>query len=208
MQTLNDMDFCVVDTETTGGKADDSQIIDIAVFHVRDGIVLGKYQTLINPGVPIPAWISALTGISDDMVVGAPRFEDVSDDLMAFLKKGVFVAHNVGFDYSFVKKEFERAGRTFAGDSLCTLRLARRLFPELPSRSLGPLCEHLLISVFDRHRAAGDAEATVYLLKHVLKKLEKDHSVKTWVDLEKWLGSTKDRRTRKASSSASSSALR
>jgi DNA polymerase-3 subunit epsilon len=102
----------------------------------------------------------------------------------------------VGFDFSFVKKEFERIGHIYASDTLCTLRMARKLFPDLPSRSLGPLCEHLLIDITDRHRAAGDAEATVYLLKHILKTIEKDHSVKTWDELEKWLGPAKRRRRR------------
>ena len=181
--SLSEIDFCVIDTETTGGNAGTDRIIDVAVFRFRGGMILEKYQTLLNPGRPIPAWISMLTGINDDMVRNAPRFEDVAGPLKSILSKGVFTAHNVRFDYGFVEGEFARLGEPFESEQCCTLRLARRLLPELPSRSLGYLCEALFIDIWDRHRAHGDAEATVYVLKNLLEMARKDHRVERWGDL-------------------------
>ncbi len=184
---INDLDYCVVDTETTGGKAEYSRITEVAAFHYRDGIIYDKFHTLLNPGVSIPPWITELTGIDDIMVKDAPRFSEISDQLRAFLSRGVFVAHNAGFDYGFIQGEFSRLGQAWEAPKLCTVRVARHLFPNLPSRSLGPLCAHLLIEIYDRHRATGDAEATVYVLKHCLKLLEKNFGLLTWGELEKWL---------------------
>ena len=180
-------DYCEVDTETTGGSAEFSRIIDIAAYHVRDGIVLGKFQSLLNPGRPIPPWITALTGIDDSMARHAPTFNEIAGDLRGFLEKGVFVAHNVNFDYRFVQCEYGRLGETWERPKLCTVRLVRRLYPELPSRSLGNLCEHLMIDITDRHRAAGDAEATIYVLKHLLKKMTRDHGLENLESLERFL---------------------
>lgn len=180
-------DFVVVDTETTGGSAALGRVIDVAAFHVRDGIVLGKFQTLLNPGRPIPSWITMLTGIDDSMVKFSPTFPEIAGDLRRFLEKGVFAAHNVGFDYSFIKCEFERLGEAWERPKVCTLRIARKMYPELPSRSLGNLCEYLLIDIYDRHRAAGDAEATIYVLKHLLKEAHRQHGVDTLETLETYL---------------------
>jgi DNA polymerase III subunit epsilon len=182
--SLAEVDFCVIDTETTGGSAEFNRVIDVAVFHYRDGIVLDKFETLINPGVAIPPWITALTGIDDGMVRDAPTFAEIAPRLREVLSRGVFVAHNAGFDYNFIQQEFLRLGVAWEAPRLCTVRMARHLFPELPSRSLGNLCEHLLIEIFGRHRAAGDAEATVYVLKHCLKLLRQKFGIDTWRDLE------------------------
>lgn len=181
---LAEIDFCVIDTETTGGSAEENRVIDVAVFHYRDGIILDRFETLLNPGIPIPDWITALTGIDDGMVKDAPTFADVAPRLREILSRGVFVAHNAGFDYGFIEHEFRRLGETWEAPRLCTVRVARRLFPELPSRSLGNLCEHLLIEIYGRHRAAGDAEATVYVLKNCLQRLARDLRVSTWGDIE------------------------
>jgi DNA polymerase-3 subunit epsilon len=181
---LTEIDFCVIDTETTGGHASFDRVIDLAVFRMKGGEIQEKYQTLINPCRPIPSWITALTGIDDDMVKNAPTFSEIAEDALTFLSRGVFTAHNAPFDYGFVQREFERHGVFFSGPHLCTLRLARQLLPELPSRSLGYLCEHLLIDIWDRHRAHGDAEATAYVLKNFLRDLERQHNVRTWGDLE------------------------
>jgi len=97
------------------------------------------------------------------MVRRAPTFEEVAEAAHAILSRGVFAAHKAMFDYGFVQREFERHGTFFARPQVCTLRLARQLLPELPSRSLGYLCDHLLIDIADRHRAHGDAEATAYV---------------------------------------------
>jgi len=184
---IAELDYCVVDTETTGGKAEYSRVTEVAAFHYRDGIIYDKFHSLINPGVSIPSWITALTGIDDIMVKDAPRFSEIAPKLREFLSRGVFVAHNAGFDYSFIQSEFLRLGEAWEAPKLCTVRMARHLFPELPSRSLGPLCAHLLVEIYDRHRAAGDAEATVYVLKHCLKMLMQKFSIHTWGQLETWL---------------------
>lgn len=186
---LAEIDFCVIDTETTGGSAEDNRVIDVAVFHVRDGIILDKFETLLNPGVSIPDWITALTGIDDGMVKGAPTFAEIAPKLREFLSRGVFVAHNAAFDYGFIQREFLRLGEAWEAPRLCTVRVARHLFPELPSRSLGHLCEHLLIEIYGRHRAAGDAEATVYVLKNCLQRLARDLRASTWGDIELCLAS-------------------
>lgn len=191
---LGEIDFCVIDTETTGGRAADSRVIDVAVYRVRDGIVLERFESLINPGSPIPRWITALTGIDDGMVAGAPSFGEIAPRLRQILSRGVFVAHNAPFDYAFIQAEFARLGQAWEAPRLCTVRMARRLFPELPSRSLGNLCEHLLIDIFARHRAAGDAEATVYVLKHCLKLFERKFGVATWGELQTCLARKKARR--------------
>src|SRR5688572_4194562 len=107
---FSDVDFCVVDTETTGGMAATHRVIDVAAFHVRDGIVMDRFSTLINPGRAIPPWISLFTGITDDMVKHAPSFHEVAEPLRRFLDRGVFVAHNAMFDYKFLRFEFERLG--------------------------------------------------------------------------------------------------
>ncbi len=185
--SLHDLDYCVIDTETTGGSPLQDHIIEVAVIHWRDGIIYDRFNTLINPGVPIPDWITDLTGINDEMVKNAPAFSDIARPLKAFLSQGVFTAHNAPFDYGFVRGEFVRLGEQFESPALCTLQLARRLFPDLRSRSLGSLCEHLLINIYDRHRAFGDAEATVYVLKNILKMLKADRRVENWAELEAFL---------------------
>ncbi len=181
---LSEIDFCVIDTETTGGHASFDRVIDLAVFHFKGGEIQDKYQTLINPGRPIPPWITGLTGIDDSMVERAPLFADIASDVFRFLSRGVFTAHNAMFDFGFVRSELERHEFFLTQPQICTLRLARQLFPELPSRSLGFLCEHLLIDIWDRHRAHGDAEATTYVLKNFLRDLDRHHNVKTWGELE------------------------
>ena len=181
---LDQVDFCVVDTETTGGSAQLNRVIEVAAYHVHDGIILGHFQTLINPGRPIPFWITGLTGIDDTMVRNAPSFCDIAAPLKTFLSKGIFVAHNALFDFRFIKEEFSRAGAEFERPRLCTVKLARRLYPELPSRSLDALCDHFLIDIADRHRAFGDAEATVYVLKELLRKAKRDLGVITWEALD------------------------
>ncbi len=188
-RALSELDFCVLDTETTGGKAENSRVIEVAAFHYRDGIILDKFHTLLHPGERIPFWITALTGIDDRMVADAPRFHEIAPKLKEFLSRGVFVAHNAAFDYSFIQAEFARLGETWEASRLCTVKMARHLFPELPSRSLGNLCDHLMIEIFGRHRADGDAEATVYVLKHCLKLFKSNLGVETWEDLAACLAS-------------------
>jgi DNA polymerase III subunit epsilon len=128
-----------------------------------------QYSTLINPQRPIPYFITQLTGISDEMVKDAPKFYEVAKEIVQFTEGKVFVAHNVRFDYSFIKKEFADLGFTFQRKTLCTVRLSRSLIPGLPSYSLGKLCKSIDINLQMRHRAIGDAEATAKLFDKLIK---------------------------------------
>lgn len=162
--------YAIVDIETTGGFAGKSRITEIAIF-LHDGeSIVDSYETLINPGQYIPSYITGLTGISQEMVSEAPAFDDVSEKIFHMLKDRVFIAHNVHFDYSFLKKEFENLSLNFNPRRLCTVRLSRALFPGLRSYGLGNLCEQLGITIRNRHRAGGDAEATAVLFDKLIKK--------------------------------------
>jgi DNA polymerase-3 subunit epsilon len=161
--------YAIVDIETTGGHASSNGITEIAVC-LHDGLqVVDRFETLLNPGYPIPPYIVSLTGISPAMVASAPRFEEVAGRLHEMLSGTVFVAHNVNFDYSFVKHHLRSAGFELQTPKLCTIRLSRKVFPGLPSYSLGNLCRSLGIDVENRHRAGGDAAATVELFDHLLR---------------------------------------
>ncbi|RFS18868.1 DNA polymerase III subunit epsilon [Chitinophaga silvatica] len=155
--------YAVVDIETTGGHASANGITEIAIYLYDGKSVTQHYQTLVNPGIPIPYYITTLTGISNEMVADAPPFEAVAPLINDLLKDRIFVAHNVNFDYSFVKHQLASAGFELRSKKLCTVRLGRKIFPGLPSYSLGNLCRHLGIPIRDRHRAGGDAEATAQL---------------------------------------------
>lgn len=131
----------------------------------------------MNPGCDIPSFISGLTGITTAMVRQAPPFEALAERIDAFCRDRVFVAHSVNFDYPIVKKEFERCGIAFARKKLCTVRLSRKIFPGLRSYSLGKLCSSLDIPLTDRHRAAGDARATAFLLARILRQPEAEKTI-------------------------------
>lgn len=161
--------FAVIDLETTGGSANRDKITEIAVV-VHDGTRrIREYSSLINPECPIPHYITDITGISDDMVADAPRFYEVARDIVEMTEGCIFVAHNVNFDYGFLREEFKRLGFTYEREKLCTVRTSRKLIPGLPSYSLGKLCYSLGIQLRDRHRAMGDAAATVILLERLLE---------------------------------------
>ena len=161
--------YAIVDIETTGGYAAANGITEISV-QVFDGqTVIERFETLINPGQQIPKYIQAFTGISNEMVQDAPRFEEVAERVYTSLQGNIFVAHNVNFDYSFIKSHLEFYGYTLNLKKLCTVRLARQIFPGFPSYSLGNLCHSLGIEVTNRHRAGGDASATVILFHKLLE---------------------------------------
>ncbi|MDQ3290258.1 MAG: exonuclease domain-containing protein [Bacteroidota bacterium] len=161
--------YAIVDIETTGGQPTQDRITEIAIF-IHDGNqVVDQYNTLINPERPIPFFITQLTGITDDMVREAPKFHEVAKDIVQFTEGKIFVAHNVRFDYSFLKKEFSDLGFNYQRKTLCTVRLSRSLIPGLPSYSLGKLCKSINIDLQMRHRAIGDAEATAKLFDKLIK---------------------------------------
>ncbi|MDB5279131.1 MAG: polymerase subunit epsilon [Ferruginibacter sp.] len=160
--------YAIVDIETTGGHASANGITEIAVF-IHDGQkVVKHFETLINPQQKIPAYITSLTGIDNYMVADAPSFDEIASTLYNLLSDTIFVAHNVNFDYSFVKHHLKAAGYELAEKKLCTVRLSRKTFPGLPSYSLGNLCRSLALPINNRHRAGGDAKATVMLLEHCM----------------------------------------
>ena len=160
--------YAIVDIETTGSSAAHGKITEIAIL-IHDGKrVVDEYQTLINPEQGVPIGITSLTGISNEMVYDAPKFYEVAKDILLLLKGNIFVAHNVNFDYSFIKKEFQELGAEFNLPKLCTVRLSRKVFPGLKYYSLGRLTEHFGIANEARHRAMGDARATTHLFDLLL----------------------------------------
>lgn len=161
------MQYAIVDIETTGGYAAGSGISEVAIL-IHDGErVLEHFETLINPQHPIPLSIQVLTGINDEMVSNSPIFAQVSGRIYELLSNRVFVAHQVNFDYSFIKYHLAMEGYDFSSPKLCTVRLSRKIWPGLPSYSLGRLCNSLNIPLNNRHRAGGDAEATAILFSMI-----------------------------------------
>lgn len=167
--------YAIVDIETTGSYALGNGITEIAIV-IHDGTsTLHVYETLVNPNRPIPLFIQRLTGITDDMVAGAPTFAEVAPHIYELLQDKVFVAHNVNFDYSFVKHHLERAGFVLETRKLCTVRLARKVIPGMNSYSLGKLCHQLGIGLENHHRAGGDAVATAQLFSMIVARDEEDN---------------------------------
>lgn len=167
---LSELSFAVVDVETTGGASwRGHRIIDIGIVEVAGGRITAEYESLVNPGRGVPPGITALTGITTDMVADAPYFEHVAEAVEERLRGRVFVAHNAMFDWGFVSRELTDA----LGDApdvprLCTVRLARRLVPELRRRNLDVVCRHFGVPIHARHRAHGDALATARVLLRLL----------------------------------------
>ena len=169
--------YAIIDLETTGGQPTQDRITEIAIF-IHDGQqIVDQYSTLLNPGRPIPFFITQLTGINDEMVREAPRFHEVARKVVEMTEGCVFVAHNVRFDYSFLKKEFADLGYNYSRKTLCTVRLSRSLIPGQPSYSLGKLCHNIGIPLEGRHRAAGDAHATAILFDRLLKITQQDDTL-------------------------------
>jgi DNA polymerase-3 subunit epsilon len=160
--------FAIVDIETTGGYADRNRICEIAII-IHDGEkVVKEYQSLINPERSIPIGVQAIHGISDAMVIDAPKFFEEAKAIYELLKDNIFVAHSVNFDYSFVKTAFADLGFNLNLKKLCTVRLSRKIFPGYKSYSLGNLCDQRGIKINDRHRAYGDALATAELFTQLV----------------------------------------
>ncbi len=161
--------FAIVDIETTGGYAAANGITEIAVC-ISDGMnILDKFHTLLNPCYTIPKYVAALTGITNEMVEFERPFGSVADELYELLHDKVFVAHNVNFDYSFVKHHLAQNGYELNCKKLCTVRLGRQLIQGSPGYGLDKICRHLNITIENRHRALGDAMATTQLFHHFLR---------------------------------------
>jgi DNA polymerase III epsilon subunit family exonuclease len=172
-QSIIETTFVVVDVETTGLSPREGEITEIAMLKVRNGLIYDEYTTLVNPLQPIPDSITLLTGIDDAMIADAPTAEMVAPKITDFLGCGIFTAHNAQFDLGFVNHTLSQ-GKIAPIENLvlCTCKLARRLLPELPSKSLGPVARQLGIKNSHRHRAAGDAFATAEVLIQFLRRIE------------------------------------
>ncbi|MFA5972958.1 MAG: exonuclease domain-containing protein [Lentimicrobiaceae bacterium] len=160
--------YAIIDIETTGGNASRERITEIAIF-IHDGTkVVNEYSTLINPECTVPPFVARLTGISNEMLADAPKFFEVARDIVEITEGCTFVAHNAAFDYSFVKQEFLNLGYKYKRPVLCTVKMSHKLLPGHKSYSLGNLCNSLGIQITSRHRASGDALATVRLFERLL----------------------------------------
>jgi DNA polymerase-3 subunit epsilon len=164
------LEYAIVDIETTGGTPANSKITEIAII-ITDGVkILDKYETLVNPEQKIPYNITRITGIDDAMVANSPRFFEVGKTILEYLKGRTFVAHNVNFDYGQIKREYQDLGFEFEASKLCTVRMSRKVFPGLPSYSLGKLSKSLGVELTQHHRAMADTAATTEIFHMILEK--------------------------------------
>lgn len=175
--------YAIIDLETTGGRAARDRITEIAII-LHDGEKeLDRFESLVNPERAIPYNITQITGIDDEMVSEAPKFHELARRVVEITEGAIFVAHNVRFDYGFLKEEFARLGYTYTRRNLCTVRLSRKVFPGLRSYSLGNLIKHFGIRVKDRHRAMADTQATVELFERILHNDENQEQILDMVNL-------------------------
>jgi DNA polymerase III subunit epsilon len=198
---LHRLSYVVVDTETTGGQSMlNDRITEFAAVVVRDGEIAEVFETLINPLRPIPPFVTRLTNITWDMVKNAPTFERVAPDVMRVLEGNVFVAHNATFDWRFICNEVSRStGHQLRGRRLCTVKLARKVVPQLPRRSLDYVARYYGVEIYNRHRAGGDALATAKCLIRMLSDLA-DRGCETWGDLQTLLRTAPGRRKKRRAS--------
>ncbi len=162
--------YAIIDIETTGGNFRNGKITEIAIY-IHDGKnIIKEFVSLINPEQIIPLHITQLTGITNEMVANAPKFYEIAKNIVEITEDCIFVAHNSSFDYGFIKEEFKSLGYVFNRDTLCTVKLSRKILPGFKSYSLGNICQEYGIENNARHRAAGDAYATVKLFEILLDK--------------------------------------
>ena len=181
---LDKASFIVVDVETTGMDPSNDRITEIAMLRVRGSVLEDEFSTLVNPLVTIPANITRITGIDNLMVRDAPPAREIAPTVRQFLGEHIFTAHNAAFDWGFVSQTLRReTGLEIANHQLCTVKLSRRILPQLPSKSLGVVAQHLDIRIPERHRASGDAYATALVLIKFLSYLRRNAGIETVGDL-------------------------
>lgn len=197
---LHELSYVVVDVETTGGQSYlTDRITEIACVVVRNGEVVEVFETLVNPLRSISPFVTRLTNITAAMVAHAPTFDRIAPEVMRVLQGHVFVAHNATFDWRFVTSELSRAsGHRLRGRRLCTVKLARKIVPQLPRRSLDHLARYYGVEITNRHRAAGDAVATARCLIRMLSDLS-DRGCRTWDDLDVLLATPAGRKRKRRS---------
>lgn len=176
---LKELDFVVVDIEATGAKMPPNRIIELGAYRIRGGQIVDNFMTLVNPEIPIPRFVIALTGISNEMVKQAPLFAEVAPGWLEFVEDAVLIAHNAPFDTNFLNHEISRVypGHRMINPHLCTVTLSRRAVPGLANYRLETVADHFSIPIFDRHRAGSDAQATAEVFLRILDRLD-DHGVR------------------------------
>src|SRR5690554_65352 len=176
--------YAILDIETTGGKYNEEGITEIAIYKFDGHKIVDQFISLVNPERPIQKFVVNLTGINNDMLRNAPKFYEVAKRIVEITQETIIVAHNANFDYRILKTEFERLGYPFERQTLCTVELSKKLLPDLQSYSLGKLVRELGIPLQNRHRADGDARATVSLFKLLLSKDSKKEIISSAIKLE------------------------
>lgn len=157
----------LLDCETTGGNPLHDRMTELALIFVENGEITGRWQQLFNPAQRIPPWISELTGITDSMVVGQPSFAELADTIQDLLADKVLVAHHARFDYGFLRAEFQRAGITFLGKTLCSVKLSRRFYPTARRHGIDAIVARLGLHIENRHRAMDDADVIGHLFTQI-----------------------------------------
>jgi len=180
LRPLKEVDFVVLDVEAIAGRSHPTRIIELAAYRLRSGEIIDEFQTLVNPGMPLPRFIAALTGLSDEVLKRSHAFADIVGPWLEFVGDAVLVAHNSDFDVPLLNQEIKRVfpGYRMRNSEVCTVKLARRLIHHSAGHNLDALAEHFGFEIPERHRAASDARATVRVLLHLLDILDK-HGVCT-----------------------------
>jgi DNA polymerase-3 subunit epsilon len=169
---LDTLRLAIVDVETTGTSVTGDRIIEVAVQRIEEGRPVRTFSSLIDPETRVPDWIERLTGISNTDLEGAPSFASIADELAGVLDGCVFVAHNVRFDYGFIRNEFSRLGRAFTAPCLCTVRLSRALYPRFRRHGLSELIDRFSLACPNRHRALDDTLAVWAFLEQVRRSFD------------------------------------
>jgi DNA polymerase-3 subunit epsilon len=176
--------YAILDIETTGGQFNEEGITEIAIYKFDGHEIVDQFISLVNPEIAIQPFVVKLTGINNAMLQSAPKFFEVAKRIIEMTSDCVLVAHNADFDYRILRTEFRRLGYDFTLKTLCTVELSKKLLPEQPSHSLGKLVRALGIPMADRHRASGDAMATVKLFKMLLDKDSEKKIIKDFIKLK------------------------
>ncbi|MDP4196768.1 MAG: exonuclease domain-containing protein [Bacteroidota bacterium] len=175
---FEEAEFCVVDVETTGMHPGSCRIIEIGLVRIKNLKIKETFRSFVNPGMEVPYFITTLTGISNRDVYDAPYFDEIAEQVEDFIGSSILVGHNLQFDLSFLKKSFDDCGKGKLNNSpLCTLKLARKIYPELPSKSLNNVIKFLKIRNKNVHRALGDATVTAKVLMKMIKELKDKYSL-------------------------------
>lgn len=191
---LDALSYVVVDVEATGTRAQGDRIVEIAAVEIHGGAPRMLFETLVNPERPLPPFVTRLTRITSQMVRRAPTFDEVCGQLLGALEGRIFVAHNATFDWCFLSSEVQRVtGRPLDGPRVCTVKLARKLLPQLRRRSLDYVAAHYGVEITARHRAGGDAMATAHVFTRMLREVQQ-RGCTTLPELEAYLTQISNRR--------------